>query len=246
MKLWIMSDIHTEFHGDKGARFFGELPSIEHDVAILAGDICSWSTLGATLKLASDRFKEVVYVIGNHECYGLSIGAAAMRAADVCAGLPNAHFLERGALTIGGVGFVGGTMWFPYEGFSQAEFGMTDFRAISGIRQDVGRINRDTVRFLENEASPATVVVTHHLPHVACVDGKYADSPLNDFFVGGAGHVVKDNAPKLWVHGHTHTSLDFHLERTRIVCNPYGYLGSDVNPDFDFGKVVEIETVATK
>jgi hypothetical protein len=31
-------------------------------------------------------------------------------------------------------------------------------------------------------------------------------------------------APALWVCGHTHHVSDVRVGRTRIVCNPYGYL----------------------
>jgi pyruvate carboxylase len=29
---------------------------------------------------------------------------------------------------------------------------------------------------------------------------------------------------KLWIHGHTHESMDYELNGTRVVCNPRGYL----------------------
>jgi Icc-related predicted phosphoesterase len=245
MKLWIMSDLHFEFHADGGARFLRSLPDIDHDVAIIAGDLCSFPMIGESLRRVSDRFRRVVYVIGNHECYGTGIQDAVESAAEAAYNLPNVDHIELESMFIDGQRFVGAALWFPYSGVSRHEVQMNDFWQIRGIREDVDSWNRDAVSVLEG-ATATDVVVTHHLPHIACVDGKYADSPLNDFFVGGAGHVVKGNAPKLWVHGHTHTSLDFHLERTRIVCNPYGYQGNDLNPEFDFGKVVEIGTGAAE
>ena len=44
----------------------------------------------------------------------------------------------------------------------------------------------------------------------------------------------------LWVHGHTHTSFDYVLLGTRVVCNPRGYIPYEPNPDFDPRCVVEV------
>ena len=31
----------------------------------------------------------------------------------------------------------------------------------------------------------------------------------------------------LWVHGHSHTAVDYEVAGTRVVCNPRGYSGED-------------------
>ena len=48
--------------------------------------------------------------------------------------------------------------------------------------------------------------------------------------------------PVLWVHGHTHDSLDYMIEKTRVICNPYGYYGTDTGmvKDFNPSFIVEI------
>lgn len=37
--------------------------------------------------------------------------------------------------------------------------------------------------------------------------------------------LIEARGPALWVHGHIHTSSDFRIGATRIVCNPRGYPG---------------------
>ena len=37
---------------------------------------------------------------------------------------------------------------------------------------------------------------------------------------------------KLWVHGHTHESMDYELGGTRVLCNPRGYLPQLPNLNF--------------
>jgi hypothetical protein len=49
--------------------------------------------------------------------------------------------------------------------------------------------------------------------------------------------------PALWIHGHTHSSVDTYVGGTRIVCNPRGYVygnGQIENPNFDPTFTVEI------
>jgi Icc-related predicted phosphoesterase len=47
-------------------------------------------------------------------------------------------------------------------------------------------------------------------------------------------------AVQLWVHGHTHDSVDLDIAGTRVVCNPRGYAPDDLNPEFQPGLVVEV------
>ena len=44
--------------------------------------------------------------------------------------------------------------------------------------------------------------------------------------------VIESAQPALWVHGHTHSSADYQVGDTRVVCNPYGYYRHEVNTEF--------------
>ena len=46
----------------------------------------------------------------------------------------------------------------------------------------------------------------------------------------------------LWVHGHTHDSADYTIGATRVLCNPRGYSGVELNPRFDPNLLVEVES----
>ena len=52
--------------------------------------------------------------------------------------------------------------------------------------------------------------------------------------------LIERTQPQLWVHGHIHTSSDYLIGRTRVVCNPRGYHPSDLNAGFDPELVVEL------
>jgi hypothetical protein len=61
-----------------------------------------------------------------------------------------------------------------------------------------------------------------------------------DFFLCDVRKLIETAQPALWIHGHTHESCDYQIGRTRVVCNPYGYAGHEVNRAFDPGKCVEL------
>ncbi len=239
MKLWVMSDLHWEFHADGGASFLKSLPDVTYDVAVIPGDICSFTMIGETYKRLADRFSEVVVTIGNHECYGSSIGNTVEAAQNAASGLSNLHFLEQGEFNFLRRRIHGAALWFPYSGRTVAEDGMNDFWQIRRIREEVDSSNRCAVSYLETYVKSGDIVLTHHLPSVHSVAEQYADSPLNQFFVGAAAHIF-EKEPACHVHGHTHASVDVMVNKTRVVCNPFGYVGHDVNAEFNPGLVIEV------
>lgn len=84
----------------------------------------------------------------------------------------------------------------------------------------------------------------HHFPSPRSVLPKYAGSPLNQFFLGcrtlELEQLILDRKPALWIHGHGHDSQDYRIGATRVVCNPRGYYGHDLNPKFDPGLTIDI------
>jgi Icc-related predicted phosphoesterase len=88
----------------------------------------------------------------------------------------------------------------------------------------------------------ATVVITHHLPHPSSVHPKYTGDGLNPSFASDLSALVREPV-KVWIHGHTHESMDYVVNGTRVVCNPRGYLPQEPNAAFDGGLVVEVTWV---
>lgn len=247
MRILVASDLHFEKQFDGGERLCGILGESEPDLLVCAGDLCDFDTMGRSLELISSTFKETVYVLGNHECYGSSsIGEAQLVAGGHCARLGNVRLLESSSVEVGGLRFLGCTLWFPYPPAAgrESEWAMNDFECIGEFRRDVGDLNRRSVRFLEDNVRAGDFVVTHHLPSWACVHPLWAASPLNPFFVCDVERVIRRQRPAFWAHGHTHESVDKEIHGTRVVCNPFGYLmtmrGPEVNPRFEPAKLIEI------
>jgi Icc-related predicted phosphoesterase len=95
-------------------------------------------------------------------------------------------------------------------------------------------------RLLAAELRETDVVVTHHLPTQRSVPPRFSSSPLNAFFVCDVEELIEERRPRLWMHGHTHTSVDTRIGPTRILCNPFGYAGWELNAGFVDGMFVDL------
>lgn len=224
MKIQILSDLHFEFHADNGNSFVEGLDASGVDVLVLAGDICSVNQLKNTFDIFSTKYKNIIFVPGNHEYYKSSFDV-------VNAELKKyVHVLNPGVLTLDGIKFVGATMWFEDRGLSRDRKNCIGDYFFIKDHHKIGEFNKEHVRFLEENAEDA-VVITHHLPSYDCVSYRFAGSPLNVFFVHSMDRMIKILKPKLWIHGHTHDSVDCMIGDTRVVANPFGY-PREINPQF--------------
>lgn len=242
MRIRLLSDLHLEFHADGGTEFISKLPNENVDVLVLAGDIASLNIFDA-LKLFCRRFKQVIFVAGNHEFYSSSPSFTYAKLAVARATLKNLCWLECSSVTIDNVVFRGATLWFPPPPKDAFKRGMNDFNCIDDFEPWVYERNALAKHFFDRQLAEGDVVVTHHLPSRHSIDPKYDSSPLNCFFVSDVEAKIKERRPALWLHGHTHASCDYTLDTTRVVCNPHGYLGPSVddrNPSFDPELTIEI------
>ncbi len=75
-----------------------------------------------------------------------------------------------------------------------------------------------------------TVVVTHHAPAPHSIIESCKDDWLSPCY---ASELPPEffQVPALWVHGHTHDSLDYRVGNCRVLCNPRGYPKSRFLPD---------------
>lgn len=128
MRIHLLSDLHLEF-----APFVPA--AITSDVVICAGDIHNGKH---GLRWLRDAFSEtpVVYVLGNHEFYGQTIPTLTRDLKREADGT-NVRILENDEITIGGVTFLGATLWtdFKLNGDPEmasihAQANMTDFQRI--------------------------------------------------------------------------------------------------------------------
>ena len=227
---------------------------------MLAGDI---DRPGEAIAWAAGLAKPAIYVPGNHEFYGSSIGATLRDLRALSAGT-NVRVLDDDELVVDGVRFLGSTLWTDFMVCGDGEIrsaAMADARRFvrdfSRIRAEDGadalftpddaaaRHARHAAWIASRLATPhdgPTVVVTHHAPSRLSIHPRYADSLLNACFVSDAARLMGGDRASLWIHGHTHDSFDYDLAGTRVVCNPRGYAkdGVNENPSFDPGFTVDV------
>jgi len=138
VKIFLISDIHTE---RAHKRFDPEFDypclrfdyPVDADVIVLAGDIGEWKN---GLEWARHRFlnKEIIYVLGNHEYYRSDLTVLdELRSKAKELGI---HLLENDSVIIGGVRFLGATLWTNFNNFSaveveKAQASITDYSVIS-------------------------------------------------------------------------------------------------------------------
>ena len=242
MNLQILSDLHLEFHGKKWRAFVESLDPRGVDVLVVAGDLCTLPMLRHVIASLCTRYAEVVYVLGNHEYYDFSPGDVDSSLTSIRDARPNFHWLQNEVVEIAGIRIAGTSLWFRDQPSNLAhEHAMNEFALIRGFKPWVYEENARALEFLELKARHADVVVTHHLPSERSVAPYFEGDPLNRFFLCSVDDLIQRAAPALWVHGHTHASIDTQVGSTRIVCNPLGYLGFGHNRNFDEKLVVQVE-----
>lgn len=223
-ELQVMSDLHFEHHRDSGVSFLESLDPEGVDALVLAGDICASAAIPWVLEAFCSKYPTVFYVPGNHEYYYTTrkdVRQSLKEASEKC---PNLHWLDNGHVEWEGLRIVGGTMWFPRTpGADHHKGGMYDFHLIKGLESWVYKENQDFCEMLEEDLTTDSVVITHHLPSYRSVPPRFVGHPLNPFFVCDVEEVILRKSPKLWIHGHTHSTADYQLGDTRVVCNPFGY-----------------------
>ena len=123
--------------------------------------------------------------------------------------------------------------------------------------QDAFQLHIEAKQFLfpaikaEKEAGQKVVAVTHHLPSTLSIADEFKTGPhaiLNGAYASNLEEDIFESKPDLMIHGHTHHSFDYELEdelynpghKTRIVCNPRGYVGHELNRDFDPTLIIEV------
>ncbi len=239
MNFILISDLHLE-----GTPTYRPA-SVENEseiTLILAGDICEMRKPNILIPFLQDvckRFKHVIYVPGNHEYYGghMYISLDKLLVA-MESQFTNFHLLHNRFVEIDGVNFIGSTLWTDFnKGNPMAMWdvarGLNDYsyirtgnyRKISAAiilaeHNTAKNFINDTLYLLNDQKN---VVITHHAPCTLSISPAYINDPLNAGYVSDLSDLIDKHKPLIWCHGHVHTSHDYMLYDTRIICNPRGY-----------------------
>lgn len=250
MKILILSDLHLEFANLPP-------PEAEVDVVVLAGDI--WKKVhGIYWARSTWPETEIIYVAGNHEFYRGDRSDVLRQLRDA-ADETGVHFLDNDEVIINCVRFLGATLWTDFllfgveqqvETMNAAFSGLNDFRKINQGEHlftpadSISICNTSTQwlksKLLNEQFQGKSVVVTHHLPSMKSVAERYKQDLLSACFASNLDYML--GYSDLWIHGHAHDSFDYKVGKTRIICNPRGYVfkGIPENSGFNSEFVIEV------
>jgi UDP-2,3-diacylglucosamine pyrophosphatase LpxH len=248
MKLIIFSDTHFRKNKDFDV-FFKTLleanPDHKDMRAVLAGDIFDspFSESGKLIPLVpyifkhlSAYFKEVYFLMGNHEFYKhkkgsffLDINTSIFIFKNICKYYLNIKFVTKGNfffLPEEDYEIMGCTLWskLTYESFKDS----SSSRHVCDDYIPLNIINREETEFIRNKKSKPffdqrdiplkkSIVITHYPPVLECVPddivhkGRYG----NDF-----DDSIFDNID-YWICGHVHESYEKNINGCKILLNPY-------------------------
>lgn len=247
MKIALVSDAHLEF---------GQL-DLENtegaDVLILAGDICVAKDLMIDVscyghgqgtrsqrfhdffQAVTGKFKDVIYVAGNHEHYHGDFAKTYSILKENLAYLKNLHILDKETVTIDDVTFVGGTLWTDFNNedpvtmFTISSM-MNDFIQVKNSNRDQIRVDSDgnnvtwTPRFTPDDAfedhcktlkvilntvdanpDGKFVVVGHHSPSRQSTHPRYANDELMNGGYSSRLDFIIEDRPQIKYWVHGHT-----------------------------------------
>lgn len=259
MRCHYMSDLHLESQDFDSQAFDSPLP--EGDVLIIAGDLCHARCLdpGRTDKYSIDQrsrvmrfidqatanFAHVLMVVGNHEHYD---GVFEDTAASLKHHLPGVTVLDNESIAIGGVRFLGTTLWSDFEGRSAI--------AMNGVRRRMGEYffvktrppGSETLKKFQPEDALAahdaamgwlkaqtasrerTVIVSHHAPSLSGLNPKFAGNGLDGAYASALDEVIRalGHVP-FWIHGHTHICATYRIGTTLVAANCRGFVSKDTS-----------------
>lgn len=250
MKFHIVSDLHLEFDD----HFV--LPPTDADVIIVAGDTAPGFRLHQLFRHVRDD-QHIVLIGGNHEYYGYEMEVAQAQFRAKAAG-SRLHFLENEQVVIGDTRILGCTLWTDFDLYGDhesamdvASFRLNDFNRIKYrgrmfMPADARGLHMQSRFWLEERLaepwSGRTVVVTHHAPTEQSIPERYRGDRLSPCFASDLEYLMDGDKVQLWIHGHTHDSVDVIINGTRVVANPRGYFRDErnENPDFNPEMVIEV------
>ena len=237
MKVRVMSDLHLEFFIDRQTFDPGE-----GDVLVLAGDICiasQYDDYAPFFEKCVKGYEKVLYVMGNHESYEGDFDKTFWQLKSQLP--PEISLLNNTSLLIDGVHFVGATLWTNMNNLDRgtieiARERMNDYHCVENLTPektiDQHLFTRQWFESCVPMLRGPVFMITHHAPSPKSVKGRYTDSV--GMYSSNLEKFIKDNPNILyWAHGHIHHSNDYMIDQCRVISNPRGYNGFEVNPQFN-------------
>ncbi len=231
MKFQIMSDIHIDYNKNF-PKFFKD---DDTQNLILAGDIGDPHDpiFEEYIKVATNLYKNVYFIAGNHEYYGYSLQTIDNKLKEYENLYSNFKYLQKNYVDIENtnIRLLGCTLWSDVSDTLYKD--LNDFKLIKYydgriLTPELSRKEHQTHKiWLEKELINAknlnknVIVITHH----GCdnkLNGIYENGHRKTAFATNLQYLITEPI-KAWICGHTHQNMILNVNNIPIIVNCYGY-----------------------
>ena len=243
MKIHYLSDLHLEFIKlNKLDQFIKNIEPDLDGICILAGDIGNLFTgnnhYDIFMEYINKCFKKIFVIAGNHEYYSdnKTIIESNIDLDTYFQKFQNITFLNNRCELYDNYYFIGTTLW---SHVNNPNYKINDSFQIKNFNSEMcNLLNKKCIEFLENNLQDNSIIITHHVPSYSLIDAKYKTTsmePYNQWFYSDMDSFIDKykSKIKLWVYGHTHTPSVKFIHDIPFVCNPIGYPGENLTPNFN-------------
>ena len=236
MRVYAVSDIHADYEENLAWIHSLSEQQYQEDVLILAGDVSDdMATLAAVFDSLRSRFREVMFVPGNHELWVQREDYdCSLRKFEAVNSLCADHGIRTGPAEIGGTAFVPLLGWYDYS-FAEPErklrLGWRDFKACrwpshldscTAINDHFLSLNES----LLDINSTNVISYSHFVPGLAVMPPRIPQSRRTVYPVLGSeklGEQVRRLGPDIHVYGHSHVNQSVEIDGIRYINNAFAY-----------------------
>jgi predicted phosphohydrolase len=270
----LISDLHLDGDWSRTPNNLWAPPVSDSDrdtVLVIAGDIWTGDRFvshGSSdwLEGVAPRFHHVVLVLGNHDYWGEDLQTFPRSLHVILSRFKNVTLLQDSTLIIGGVLFVGGTLWTDYDrgnpvvtvnaprimvpDHTNISDGLTQYYQPKKVSVNSLMAAHETTRlhifntlnqYVEDGSITHRIVVSHMPPSFRSVHPMYHNERIaNHYFFTDLDNAIADSSADFWFHGHVHNVCDYVIGSTRVMCNPRGYCGGERGNGFDGNFLLDI------
>jgi predicted phosphodiesterase len=236
MRLFTVSDLHVDY--DANARWMYSLSSIEyrHDVLIVCGDIShSIRLVERALKVLCARFKQVLYVPGNHELWishKADIRTSFEKFGEIAAVAANCG-VSMEPYHHGQCSIVPLFAWYDYSFGSPSEKLLSTWRDFHACVWPPGLTTEDvTYRFMElNQAglrvtNDKIISFSHFVPRIDVMPAFIPNNVRYLYPILGTRMLeaqIRRLGATIHVYGHSHVNRCVTIDGTTYINNAFGY-----------------------
>jgi predicted phosphodiesterase len=233
MRIYAVSDLHTDFRENRDALERAPMSGHRGDVLIVAGDVAdSESVLRDTLQMLASRFAEVFFVPGNHELWVRGETRDSMEKFRAVLRICDETGVRTGPARVGDTWVVPLFSWY-HDSFDVRNEAAADEleawadRYFTRWPAEVGRVDEAFLEMNEPHVrryDAPVVTFSHFLPRTELLPPvqylRFRGLPLVAGSLGIEAQ-IRRIAPQVHVYGHTHIDGDRVLEGVRYVQNHF-------------------------